>query len=134
MELFVNAYYLMIVIASLLDCQRNHGPALKHLQVLSSIKVATMGTITFLPARKTISDGQDVLSAWNIDLVCSIAAWTVIVFIPQGPRLHYPPEKVYSSQTLLASETFPEENVSEEIGMCPIYSSVITYSVYMFTY
>lgn len=132
LELFINAYYLAIGMFSIIDRQKNHGPALRHLYVLSSFKVLLMGTVTCLPTQDTTLDGQALFSlAWNIDLACSLAAWIIAVSIPQGPSLHYPPEKIYSSKTLLDSGPFPEENVSDEVGTCNINPCITLNSTYM---
>lgn len=127
LNIFSNIYLLAIIVSSILEGQKYHSRALVYLWVLLTMKFFLMGTVSILPSPEGSSTGSPSNKAlsdpWNIDLVCTFFAWLIVFFLPRGPKLHYPPEKIYSSKTISAAGEFPEANISDENGRRPLHNS-----------
>ncbi|GLB42389.1 putative atp-binding cassette transporter [Lyophyllum shimeji] len=97
-----------------------HSEYIRHLTALTTITILLLGATAILPDTPPVTASLDT----NTDLrgvwLARLALYTIVCLLyfttPQGPRLHFPPERIYSEKTIQAAANREEENVSGSIG------------------
>ncbi|KAF8069172.1 multidrug resistance-associated ABC transporter [Lyophyllum atratum] len=97
-----------------------HSEYIRHLVALTSVTVLLMGATAILPstppATASIEASSAIPGVWHATLALYTIACLLYFTTPQGPRLHFPAERIYSEKTIQASTNHDEENVSGVIG------------------
>lgn len=117
LNLAFSIYVLGFTILSLNQVS-DHSSFVLHLATLSTIATGFLGFTTILPtptAPLVMTTGLlQILWFTRLSMytAVSIAAFTM----PQGPRLRFAPENIYSEKTILGITSTEEENVSGASG------------------
>ncbi|KAG6854494.1 hypothetical protein C0991_006096 [Blastosporella zonata] len=109
------------------DAER-HATYLYHLTPLTTMATLFLGSTAILPSSPPVTTSIKVLPGlWYT----SFALYTILCLsyftTPQGPRLHFPAERIYSQKTIQAATNHDEENVSGVVGAS-------LYDVLLFSY
>jgi hypothetical protein len=91
-----------------------HSESVLHLTTITTLATVFLGTIAILPSAPPNTTAEIAPTLWYIWHVklCLYAIVCVMMYMtPQGPRLHFPPERIFSEKTILAITNTDEENV-----------------------
>jgi hypothetical protein len=98
-----------------------HWESILHITALTLLATTLLGITAILPASPPpIATSLGTLKALQELWHSSLALYAVVCIMsfttPQGPRLHYPPENIYSDKTVSATTNFYEDNVCGIVG------------------
>lgn len=92
-----------------------HSESVLHLTAMTTLATVFLGTTAILPTTPPVTTSVETASALQYIWHAKLCLYTIICVImyttPQGPRLQFPPERIYSEKTILAITNTDEENV-----------------------
>lgn len=111
------ALYLILVTTLTLnhDVPDVHFTQVVHIALITTIATLAFASIAILPSSDVSLSGQagDVAS-WGFHHTAvglyAIAS-LIVVNIPRGPALHFPPEQIYSEKTVASTTSWSKDNV-----------------------
>lgn len=115
LNLAFSTYVLALTVRSVnQSIASHHSNFVLHLTTLTTLAMAFLGFTAILPATSptapaVINTGLQAL--WLMKLSLYMITCIVVFTMPQGPRLRFPPENIYSEKTILGITTTEEENV-----------------------
>lgn len=115
LNLAFSIYVLALTVHSVnQNIASDHSNFVLHLTTLTTLAMAFLGFTAILPTTSptvpaVTSTGLQAL--WLVKLSLYMVICIVAFTMPQGPRLRFPPENIYSEKTILGITTTEEENV-----------------------
>ncbi|KAJ3540055.1 hypothetical protein NM688_g6278 [Phlebia brevispora] len=122
------ALYLFVLAArSARQQYSRHARAVVHISALTTVAISLLGVSGILPstpmpvshlAADSLSDLRVLWlrALWYIVLSLFFVTWVLAITTARGPPLHYPSERIYSTQTLSATTSKDPENVCGVTG------------------
>jgi hypothetical protein len=117
--LFVLYVLIMAVRSVGQDSSNGHFVTVVHLGTLVFLASTLLGTIGILPSdEQIVSLEQDLMPKrlWYTVLVLYSIALIIIINIPRGPPLHFPPKQIYFEKDASAVTNVYEDNVCGVVG------------------
>jgi len=115
-------YVLVLAVRSVnQDSIGPHSESILHLTALMTLATALLGATAILPVTPPpVAASLETVPAlrglWHL----SLGLYTVVCIMsfttPRGPRLHYPPESIYSDKTISARTNLEQDNVCGVVG------------------
>jgi hypothetical protein len=119
------AFSLYILILAVYSVNQNtvdiHSESILHLTTMNTLAATFLGSTAILPDTSPIAASLETVPALRAIWHAKLCLYTIVCIMafttPQGPRLRFPPERIYSDKTILATTNPDEENVCGLIGM-----------------
>lgn len=120
------AIYLLVVAARSVrdDVVASHGRLVVHLGALTTLTALLWGCTAILPDTPPVSESMG--AALEVKRVCyvNLGLYAVLAITtmttPRGPKLHYPPQHIYSEKIVLEMTNTDRENVCGALGQSTI--------------
>lgn len=100
----------------------SHTETVVHITALSIVATALFFTAAILPSTPPVTASitkEDVNAPpglWYATLALYTLVFVISITTPLGPKLHFPPERIYSEKTIMATTNKDEENVCGVVG------------------
>ncbi|KAF5378754.1 hypothetical protein D9615_006977 [Tricholomella constricta] len=136
MEIVVNAIHvgfsLFLVILSARSVNETttdgHSEYIIHLTSLTTLAFLLLGSTAILPDTPPLAASLGKRTPLHGLWLAKVALYTIACLLyfttPQGPRLHFPAERIYSEKTLQAATNHEEENVAG-VSSASIYQTLL---------
>ncbi|KAG6829812.1 hypothetical protein H0H87_010041 [Tephrocybe sp. NHM501043] len=97
-----------------------HSVYIYHLTALTTTATLLLGSTGILPnappVTASIQAESDLPALWYTSFALYTITCLLYFTTPQGPRLHFPANRIYTEKTIQASTNYDEENVSGVVG------------------
>lgn len=118
-----STYLLILAVYSInQEDVRLHTESILHITALSTIATSLFFASIILPDTTAVTTnvieelrGDVPMGLWYATLVLYAIVSAISITTPLGPKLHFPPERIYSERTVSAITNKDEENVCGDV-------------------
>jgi hypothetical protein len=116
LSLAFSIYVLVLTVRSInQNITSSHSEFVLHLTTLTTLASVSLGSTALIPATsptsKVVEGAPALRPLWYAKLSLYTAVCVMAFITQQGPRLRFPPDRIYSEKTILATTNTEEENV-----------------------